>query len=121
MGDEIIGYITKGNGITVHRSNCHNLAALENRTIEVSWNENSNKKYTSNLVVYSNTRDNNMADLVQKISMLDINIGKVNMVFQKEIVIYEVTVYVSGLKQLNNLLLQLDKIEYIDKVERLIR
>ncbi len=120
-GDSIIGYITKGNGITVHRSNCHNLASLENRTVEVSWNENSNKKYVSNLVVYSNVRDNNMVDLVQKISKLDINIGKVNMVFQKEIVIYEVCVYVSGLKQLNNLLLELDKIEYIDKVERLIR
>ena len=121
FGDDIIGYITKGSGITVHRSNCHNLAALDDRTIEVSWNENTNKKYVSNLVVYSNTRDNNMVDLVQKISMQDINIERINMIFQKEVAVYEVTVYVSGLKQLNNLLLQLDKISYIDKVERLIR
>ena len=62
-----------------------------------------------------------MVDLVQKISMQDINIERINMIFQKEVAVYEVTVYVSGLKQLNNLLLQLDKISYIDKVERLIR
>ena len=34
-GDSIIGYITKGNGITVHRMNCHNLEMLEDRTVEV--------------------------------------------------------------------------------------
>ena len=121
LGDDIIGYITKGNGITVHRSNCHNLAALDDRTVNVSWNENTNKKYVSNLVIYSNSRDNNMVDLVQKISKQDINIERINMVFQQEVAVYEITVYVSGLKQLNNLLLQLDKISYIDKVERLIR
>ncbi len=121
FGDDIIGYITKGSGITVHRSNCHNLATLDDRTIEVSWNEKSAKKYVSNLIIYSNTRDNNMVDLVQKISMQDINIERINMVFQREVAVYEVTIYVSGLKQLNNLLLQLDKISYIDKVERLIR
>ena len=53
-GDRVIGYITKGNGITVHRINCPNLDAMEERTIEVKWNSNTNKKYLSYLFVYSN-------------------------------------------------------------------
>ena len=57
-GDEIVGYITKGNGITVHRLHCHNLSMLEDRTLDVAWNSNVNKKYdefrklvTENLVI----------------------------------------------------------------------
>ena len=42
-GDKILGYITKGKGITVHRVECHNIAKLEERLIDVSWNENSDK------------------------------------------------------------------------------
>ena len=44
FGDEIIGYITKGNGISVHRANCHNLAMLDNRTVSVSWNKDTTKE-----------------------------------------------------------------------------
>ena len=36
-GDEIIGYITKGNGISIHRVSCHNLDVFDNRTVEVNW------------------------------------------------------------------------------------
>ena len=43
-GDPIVGYITKGNGISVHRLHCHNLEMLENRTLDVKWNSNINKK-----------------------------------------------------------------------------
>ncbi len=121
FGDDIIGYITKGNGITIHRSNCHNLLNLENRTIEVSWNKTTNKKYVSNIIIYSNSRDNNMVDLVQKISKEDINIESINMIDKKEVVVYDVTIYVKDIKELNRLLISLNKIPYIDKVERLIR
>jgi len=120
-GDDIIGYITKGNGITIHRSNCHNLTTLENRTIEVKWKKNPNKKYLSNLIIYSNSRENNMVDLVSEVSMLNINIEGINMISKIDNIVYELTIYVTGLKQINELLLKLDKITYIDKVERLMR
>ena len=43
-GDEIIGYITKGNGISIHRVSCHNLDVIDNRTVEVKWSDSTNKK-----------------------------------------------------------------------------
>ena len=120
-GDDIIGYITKGNGITVHRSRCHNLTQLENRTLEVKWNSKENKRYLSSVLIYTNTLDNHMLDLVQIISMMNISVDGIKTINKTGELVYEVNTYVKGLEQLNKLKLSLDKQNYITKVERLIR
>lgn len=120
-GDDIIGYITKGNGISVHRSNCHNLTTLENRTLEVSWNNNSNKRYFTSVLVYSNSRDSHMLDLMQTISMLNINVDGIKTINKVDSIVYEIKVYITGLEQLEKMLLALNKQNYVDNVERLMR
>ncbi|MBR2678821.1 MAG: bifunctional (p)ppGpp synthetase/guanosine-3',5'-bis(diphosphate) 3'-pyrophosphohydrolase, partial [Bacilli bacterium] len=60
FGDPIVGYITKGNGITVHRINCHNLESLDDRIVEVNWNNNINKRYLTCLLVHTNDEKNYM-------------------------------------------------------------
>lgn len=123
FGDDIIGYITKGNGISVHRRNCHNIAMLENRMLPVLWNKNVklDKRYLSLLVIYSNSRDNKMAELVQKTSILNINIDSIKTINQVNEMVYELGVYVKGLDQLKQLVLELEKQPYIYRVERLMR
>ena len=54
-GDQIVGYISKGNGITIHRKNCYNICDINDRIISASWNLNSNKKYVN--WSYANQRD----------------------------------------------------------------
>lgn len=120
-GDDIIGYITKGNGISIHRVNCHNLDVIDNRTVEVKWSENTNKRYLSILLVYSNTLDNHMVDIIQKTSKLDINVDGIKSIYKTDVLVYEVTTYVKGLDQLNNLIFNLNKESFITKVERVIR
>lgn len=120
-GDPIVGYITKGNGISVHRLHCHNLSMLEDRTLEVKWNENTNKRYLTSLLIYTNTTDNHMLDLMQAISMLNINIDSMNTVNKVDKITYEVNCYVTGLEQLNKVVLVLEKNQYVEKVERAMK
>ena len=120
-GDEIVGYITKGNGITVHRINCHNLEMLEDRTLEVRWNENVNKKYLTYMLIHTNDDKNHMLDIIQTVSMANISVDSLNTMSKGEKSIYELSCYVSGIDQLNHLILNLSKAKYIEKVERAIR
>ena len=120
-GDEIIGYITKGNGISIHRVSCHNLDVIDNRTVEVKWSDSTNKRYLSIILVYSNSMDNHMIDIIQKTSKLDISVDGIKSMYKTDAIVYEVTTYVRSLEQLNTLILNLSKESYITKVERVIR
>lgn len=120
-GDDIIGYITKGNGITVHRANCHNLEMLESRTLEVYWNTNVNKRYLTNLLIYSNTHENHMLELIQTISSMNVSVDGIHMMGKVDTILYSASVYVTGLDQLVKLISNLEKQVYVDRVERMMR
>ncbi len=120
FGDEIIGYITKGNGISVHRMNCHNLENMDDRTIDVTWNNNNNKRYLTVLMIYTKTSDNHMVDLIQSISMININIEGVKTISRDNIT-YELSCYVTGIEQLDKLILAIKKNSFVEKVERAFR
>ena len=120
-GDDIVGYITKGNGITVHRTNCHNLEMLETRTIEVQWNSNINKRYLTNILIYSNTHENHMLDLMQSMSSMNVSVDGINMMSKVGTILYSASIYVTGLDQLNKLFAVLEKQNYIDHCERMMR
>jgi len=76
-GDSIIGYITKGSGITVHRSICPNVKDLEERIIDVNWNEKIEKKYPCNVLVRTMKSDNVLLAILAKTSNNNINIQSV--------------------------------------------
>ena len=120
-GDEIVGYITKGNGISVHRINCHNLEMLEDRTVDVSWNTTNNNKYLTCILVYSNDNKNHMLDLVQSLSMMSVSVDGIKVVPKGDNNVYEITCYVSGITQLNKINTALSKHKYIDRLERTMR
>ena len=57
-GDHIVGYISKGNGINVHRAVCPNISELDERIIEVNWNTNITKQYSTNLLITASENNN---------------------------------------------------------------
>lgn len=120
-GDAIVGYITKGNGITVHRMNCHNLEMLEDRTLEVKWNTNVNKRYMTSLFIHTNDSVNHVLDLIQTISLMNVNVDGIKTMGRGDKTLYEVNCYVTGLEQLNKLILALNKNSYVEKIERVMR
>lgn len=121
-GDDIIGYITKGNGISIHRVVCHNLSTLDDRIVEVKWNKLANeKKYLAIILVYCKDHENYMADIIQKASMLGISVDEIKNVTGSNVSIYQASCYVSNKEKLDRLFLELNKQNYIDKVERIMR
>lgn len=123
FGDEIIGYITKGNGISVHRANCHNLAMLDNRTVSVSWNKDTTKekRYLALLMLYTNTQDNKMAEIVQRTSIMNVSINSIKAISKSEGFTYELAIFVRDLEHLEKVVLELNKQSYIYKIERVMR
>ena len=117
-GDEIMGYITKTSGISVHRVNCHNLDEVNERLVDVSWSGKSNKKYLSYLMVYSVSRDNHMLDILQTLSGMNISIEEAKVLNKDEEFVYQISIYVSSLDQLNKIIISLNNNKYIDNVER---
>ena len=101
--------------------NCHNLDMLENRTLEVNWNVNLNKRYLTYILIYTNDNNNYMVDLVQIISIMNVGIDGIKTLSKEENSVYEVGCYVTGVDQLNKLILNLNKEKYIDRVEREFR
>ena len=119
--DRIIGYITKGNGISVHRINCHNVAMHNHRIIDVSWSNNISKKYLASLLILTNTKDNKIYDIVQKASIDNLGIDKINTISKQDGNEYELDCLVDDKEQLNKYMSHLEKEPFIKKVERLIR
>ncbi len=120
-GDPIVGYITKGNGISVHRLHCHNIDTMEDRTVEVNWNNNMDKRYLTNLVIHAKDNKDHMLELVQSISMFNISVDEITTIHKMENTIYEVSCYVTGLEQLEKLMVSISKNQDIEKVERVIQ
>lgn len=79
-GDDIIGYITFANGISIHRRDCKNLKGLdtEARTINVSWKEQVHAEFTARLVVKANDRDGVLADILKTMKELKIEITQIS-------------------------------------------
>jgi len=74
-GDPIIGYITQGQGVTIHRKGCLNIMKMSNeRQIEVQWSTDSSESYPANIKVRTDDRFGLLADIASVISKHKSNI-----------------------------------------------
>ena len=74
-GDDIIGYISRGKGVTIHRSNCPNLKYLEKeRLINANWQVKEDATFTASIKIVASKLDNNIGKLTNSITGLKINI-----------------------------------------------
>jgi len=118
-GDDIVGYITRGNGITIHRSTCRNLASMDDRCIKVSWDEKPTNKYCSDLLIRTNTLDDKLFDIISAVVKINASVTSIKTI-KDEYVTYEMEVIVKEKEHLDKLILDLSNLPYITSVERLI-
>ena len=118
-GDKIIGYITKGSGITVHRSSCKNIIDLDERLINVKWNDDLTKKFPTDILIYTTPNDN-LLDIITKASSNNIVIDSVTTITKSEFRIYSLTILVENTIALEKFFRELYNLSFVDKVERQI-
>lgn len=82
-GDEIVGYITKGRGVSIHRSDCKNLQSLidnaDNKIIEVSWGQSTGKNgYVTEIEIKADDREKLLAEIMEVICQTKTHLYSVN-------------------------------------------
>ncbi len=119
LGDEIIGYITKGNGVSIHRKNCKNVNMDDERIIEAKWNENLLEKFITNITIYINSSNDNLINILSLATKDEINIISINNkgVIKDESV-YELVCKVKDKEILNKFMTNLESLDFISKVNR---
>ena len=120
-GDEIVGYITKTSGISIHRKICSNIELFDDRIVEAFWNPNIDNKYSSELIIHTTSRENIVLDIVQTAATLNINVENVNLISKGANNVYSVDIVVANLEDLTKYMLNLQKIKYVNDVERIIK
>ena len=120
-GDNIVGYISRGNGVIIHNKCCHNIKDVKDRLIDVSWNNKSTAKYKTNLSIISNKQDNLLLDIITKSSGLNINIVKVDSKNIDNNMKYKITIEVENIDILDKYIRQLKELKDIISVERIMK
>lgn len=121
-GDEIIGYITKGRGVSVHRKDCVNVHALlseENRIIDVKWYEEAKENYNVTIQVFANDRTGLLVDILNVIKDTKAKLMGVNTKTTKErIAIMDVNIEIENIEELNKLIKVIRKVDSVYEVRR---
>ena len=119
-GDRIVGYITKGYGVTVHRMVCPNVSTLNERLIEVKWNTD-NSRLPTNILVRATGLNNALISIISKATNNDIPVRQFNSHRSKEDEAIEMTVLVNNKEQLLKLINDIKMIPEVTDAERLIK
>lgn len=120
-GDDIVGYITKGNGITIHKEDCTNLKDMEERLIDVAWKENKEGEYMARLLLRTNNIDNNVLDIVMKSSQRKLTIDTLNTIKNGDRIDYEIMAVVPDVETLKQFMIDLESLPFVTSVEREVK
>jgi len=120
-GDEIVGYITRGRGVTIHRNSCKNLPCMEgeDRFIFVEWNVKPQSSFIVRLKILLEDRKQLLKDITECISALNINIVSIDMKASDGIATCIIVLEVRDTRQLNRLSTRIEKISNFISTERM--
>lgn len=123
-GDDIVGYITKGRGVSVHRSDCVNITSLDGenseRFIDVKWAEEQTSGYSSDIRIISNDRNGLVIDVMNAVSVAKSSIKTINSRLTKDnLVIIDITAVVNSQEQMHKLIKVLNGVSGVTSVTRM--
>ena len=112
-GDEIIGYITKGQGISVHKKNCPNVPDDTERLINVEWNKDSTNFYYTNIYVTIKGTKDILAEVITEVGKKDSQVRSCKTIEKDDKLIYELNIRIKDkdeLEKITNALLKLSNV-----------
>ena len=123
-GDPIIGYISKGQGVKVHRADCPNIINEKKRLIPVQWGEGlDEKQYEVNLIIHSDDRNYLLSDIVTTLQQCNVYLKHVDSAVDDGNLeaTTKLTVSVKNAAHLQNLISNLKKVRSVNEVIRTIQ
>lgn len=123
-GDSIIGYISKGQGVKVHRADCPNIVNEKKRLIPVQWEEDlDEKQYEVNLIIHSDDRNYLLSDIVTTLQQCNVYLKHVDSAVDDGNLeaTTKLTVSVKNAAHLQNLISNLKKVRSVNEVIRTIQ
>lgn len=122
-GDEIVGYITKGRGVTIHRVNCPNISDSEqrNRLIEAQWGNVHNHQYVVRLEVFGYNRNGLLNDILQVVNKVTNSLNNINgRMDQNDMAHVSMSVGVRNLTHLKDIINKINNVPDVYNVKRVI-
>lgn len=120
-GDEILGYISRGRGVTVHTAHCRSASKMDpERIVDVQWNIKEKQTYPVNMKVFCRDKKGLLAEVSTVISSLDINISHAEVATKPEDMqaILSFKLDVNDLQQFNKVVFAIRKLKSVISVER---
>ena len=126
-GDEIVGFVTRGRGVSIHRTDCVNVINLpadeRARLIDAEWqqpeNQNSQERYSTEIQIYANNRIGMFVDISKVFTERQIDITSMNVRTSKQgKATIIMTFDIHGIEELNRLTDKLRQIEGVLDIER---
>lgn len=120
-GDDIVGYITKGKGITVHRMTCPNISGLKQRLIDVYWNEDQGiQTYPVDCTIKAIDRPNLLVEIMSLLGQQKVNMTQINAKMHAATMTTTIncTILVSDAHRLNDIFKLLKNIPDVFEIER---
>ena len=120
-GDDIVGYISKGHGINVHRTICPNIAELDERIIDVKWNNKVSKKYATNILITAIENNNLLINIINKTANNDITIQSINNLTTSNRYMFDINLLVDNKEKLDKFINDVHSLNGVVNVERIIK
>lgn len=117
-GDSIKGYVTKGEGVSVHRTDCVNLLNKNDRFIDVLWNHAVESVYVTDIQVEVMMGKNYLLDLIAKATSKNIYIESVQTKEKENGFLYEMTIRIKNKEELESFMGALDTLPFVKEVYR---
>ena len=118
-GDEIVGYITRGRGATIHRQDCPNILRVseKERLVKVSWGQ-PGKTFTVPVQIKAYDRQGLMVDISNVISDENVNLIDMSMKMNQHLAVIRLVLGVKGISQLSRILTRLESLPNVFEAKR---